>query len=60
MRWIRPILSIMGFSAITAGFFLGMIDAAAYFGLVTGIVVWWFKSRDQAKQNGGLNDESGK
>jgi len=52
MSWVRPILSIIGFSAVTAGFFMKMIDSAAYFGLVTGIVVWWFKSRDDERING--------
>jgi len=54
IEWVRPVLSIIGFLAITYGFLTKMVDQAAYLGLVTGIVIWWFKSRDDEKKNGGI------
>jgi len=49
MKWIRP-LTVMALSlAITVGFFMGKIDAIAFFGFSTGLIVWWFKSRDEKK-----------
>ena len=52
MKWVRPVLSIMGFAAVTAGFFLELVDAKAYFVMVAGIITWWFRSRDQSKIKG--------
>ena len=49
MKWIRPLISIIGIAGITAGFFLKMINADAYIGLVAVTVTWWFKSRDGEK-----------
>ncbi len=50
--WVRPIISIMGMSGFTVGFFMKMIDPVAYGILVTGTIVWWFKARDEEKANG--------
>lgn len=55
MKWIRPILSLIGMIGVTWGFYADKISAEAYLGLVTAIVIWWFKSRDDEKnkRNGG-------
>ena len=53
MRWFRPWITVFLTIAITVGFFLNRIDAQAFFGFATGLVVWWLKSRDEEKKNGG-------
>lgn len=53
MKWVRPILALEGMTAVTIGFFIGKIDAVAFFGLVSAIVVWWFKERDKEKEKEG-------
>lgn len=52
MNWIRPLITVLLTVAVTIGFFLGKIDAVAFFGFATGIVVWWLKARDEEKKNG--------
>ena len=52
MKWVRPCTIVMLVAGVTAGFFIGKIDAVAFFGFATGLAVWWFKSRDQEKENG--------
>ena len=53
MKWIRPFNMTFLTLAIIIGFFTGKIEAIAFFGFATGIVVYWLKSRDEAKRNGG-------
>ena len=53
MRWFRPWITVFLTITITVGFFLNRIDAQAFFGFATGLVVWWLKSRDDEKRNGG-------
>ncbi len=52
MRWIRPTITLIVCLAVTWGFISDKIDAVAYFGLASSIVVWWFKSRDEEKRDG--------
>ncbi len=52
IKWIRPIISLIGMLAITIGFFIKLIPSEAYLALVTGVIVWWYKSRDEEKRNG--------
>lgn len=52
MRWYRPNITAFLTVAITTGFFLDKIDAVAFFGFATGIIVWWLKSRDDDKAKG--------
>ncbi len=52
MRWVRPLLTTIGFLTVSWGFMVGKIDPVAYFGLVIGAWTWWFKSRDEEKRNG--------
>ena len=42
---VRPVVTTVGFFAITAGFFLGKVPADIYVPMVTGMVTWWFASR---------------
>lgn len=53
MRWVRAFISIIGMAGVTIGFFLKMVSPEAYLGLVTLAITWWFKSRDEEKQNHG-------
>ena len=55
MKWIRPVLGIIGYLAVIFGFFMGMIDRAAFFGLIASTITWWFVARDKEKDkvNGG-------
>mgnify|MGYP001568244207 CR=1 FL=1 len=49
MRWVRP--GIIAFLAIgmTIGFFMSKISAEVYAPFATGLIVFWFKSRDNEK-----------
>ena len=50
MRWFRPsIAAVLVASAIVA-FFLNKIGGEAFMTLVTGLAVWWYKSRDSEKK----------
>ncbi|MDP2719650.1 MAG: hypothetical protein Q8P44_07460 [Dehalococcoidia bacterium] len=52
MKWFRPCLaSLLVISAIAA-FFMDKIGSEAFMALVTGLAVWWFKSRDDTKNKG--------
>lgn len=55
MKWVRPTITAFLTLAVTVGFFFDKIDAQAFFGFATGMVVWWLKSRDDEKKNGGSN-----
>ena len=50
MKWFRPITTLLLTIGVTAGFFTDKIDAIAFFGFATGLIVWWFKSRDSDKE----------
>lgn len=50
MKWIRPLLVVILVLAVTVGFFARLINTDAFFGFATGLVVYWFKSRDEEKQ----------
>ncbi len=52
MRWVRPIISIVGMMGITIGFFLGKINPEAYILAVGVTVTYWYKARDESKQGG--------
>ena len=52
MKWIRPIISLIGMSGLTAGFFMGLIPSEAYVGVAAIAITWWFKSRDEEKLKG--------
>ena len=52
MKWIRPAIIGMLAMAVTLGFFLKMVSMEVYVPFATGLIVYWFKSRDTEKQNG--------
>jgi hypothetical protein len=35
--------------ALTVGYFQGLVDRLAYFGLVSGMIVWWYYDRSKSK-----------
>ena len=52
MKWVRPIISLIGLLGVTYGFIVDKISPEAYLGLVIATTIWWFKSRDEEKRNG--------
>ena len=49
MKWIRPgVVSLLAV-AVTVGFFMGTIEVQVFVPFATGLIVWWFKSRDAEK-----------
>lgn len=52
MRWVRPVISLIGMVGLTSGFFLGMVTAEAYILAVGVTIAWWYRSRDEVKRNG--------
>ena len=53
MKWFRPAIATILIGSAIAGFFINKIGSEAFMALVTGLAVWWFKSRDEEKKNGG-------
>ena len=50
MKWVRPVI-ISGLAiAVTVGFFMGKLEAEAFGIFATGLIVYWFKSRDNEKE----------
>lgn len=47
--WVRPAIAIIAALGITAGFFLKMISADAYIGIMAVAITWFFKSRDEKR-----------
>lgn len=50
MRWVRPVIVSLLAVAVTAGFFMDKIEAAAFATFATGLIMFWFKSRDDEKK----------
>jgi len=50
MKWYRPNITAFLTLAVAVGFFMGKIDAVAFFGFATGVVIYWLKARDEEKQ----------
>ena len=49
MKWVRPVISLIGIIGITVGFFLNKITPEAYILAVGVTVTFWFKARDEEK-----------
>lgn len=47
---VRPAISIVAVSGITAGFFMDKISPEAYLALMAATIIYWFKSRDEEKK----------
>ena len=50
MRWIRPLIVLVLVVTVVVGFFLKLVDAQAFWVFSTGLIVWWFRSRDAEKE----------
>ena len=53
MKWIRPVVILTLTFAMTTGYMIGRVSGETFVGFATGLIVYWFKSRDEAKGNGG-------
>jgi len=51
MKWIRPGVVSLLVIAVTSGFFADKIEAQVFIPFATGLIVYWFKSRDNEKIN---------
>ena len=49
MRWFRPLFIAVLISAVTIGFFAKLIEATVFVPFATGLIVYWFKARDEEK-----------
>ena len=49
--YVRPAITVMAMLGIMYGFFVGTISSEVFVPFSTGIVVWWFKARDDKKQS---------
>lgn len=52
MKWVRPSVIVILTLAVTVGFFTSKIEAEAFGVFATGLIVYWFKSRDEEKKTG--------
>lgn len=52
MRWVRPVISLIGILGLTVGFFLDKITPEAYILAIGVTVTYWFRSRDEEKRKG--------
>ncbi len=50
MKWFRPIIVVLLILTAIVGFLTDRLPGEFMSGLITGIVVWWFKSRDEEKK----------
>ena len=53
MKWVRPVVVLALTGSVSAGFFLGLVPGEAFIAFATGLVVYWFKARDESKDNEG-------
>ena len=51
MKWVRPLIISGLVVAVLTGFFMKLVDAEAFWVFATGLIVWWFRSRDEEKRN---------
>ncbi len=50
MKWFRPFIVALLSVAVVAGFFVGKISSETFTAFATGLVVWYFKARDDEKK----------
>ena len=58
MRWIRPAIVVLLILTAIVGFFTDKFTGEFMAGLITGMAVWWFRSRDEAKNKKGVSNDS--
>jgi len=49
MSWIRPGVIALLTMAMVVGFFLGYVETQVFAPFATGLIIFWFKSRDSDK-----------
>jgi len=49
MKWFRPVFIGLLIITVIIGFFVGLVPSEAFVPFATGLVVYWFKSRDEEK-----------
>ena len=47
MKWVRPGVVVLLAVAVVGGFFTKVIPADVFVPFATGLIVFWFKSRDK-------------
>jgi Kef-type K+ transport system membrane component KefB len=52
MKYFRPCIVAVLVLGVTAGFFLGKVGAEMFGAFATGLIVYWFKSRDRKLEDG--------
>lgn len=57
MRWIRPSIVVLLILTAIVGFFKGLFSGEFMSSLITGMAVWWFRSRDAEKESSKSNNE---
>ena len=50
MKLIRPCIVGLLAIAVTIGFFIKTVPADVFIPFATGLIIYWFKSRDEEKQ----------
>jgi len=50
VKWFRPLIAATLVASAIAAFFLDKIGSEAFMALVTGLAVYWYKSRDIEKK----------
>ena len=50
MKWIRPFIVVLLILTAIVGFFTDRFGQEFMASLITGLAVWWFKSRDSEKE----------
>ena len=52
MKWIRPGMAVSGWAVALWGYIVGKLSTEIFVASMFALVVWWWKSRDEAKQKG--------
>lgn len=58
--YVRPLVTIAFTAVIVYGFIAGTIKPGEFFPFATGVIVYWFKTRDEAKKNGQATTDAQK
>lgn len=50
MKWVRPLVVMALTAAVVTGFLTDRISSETFAAFATGLIVYWFKSRDNNKE----------
>ena len=50
MKWVRPLVIVSLTGAMIWGFVAEKVGTVAFATFATGLIVYWFKSRDEEKE----------